>query len=124
MKKKSGKFCIFLIFLLALTQFSCDAWSSVVGRVYDSQNNPIENATVQLLIIGVKENKEIYRRTVRTDKNGKFEVSVGHGVFNVDLSLIAAKDGYKISETEFTAKDIQKNKEQYDDYKIVLEKIE
>ncbi len=122
--KKYLKNPIFVVLIaFALIQFSCDAQSKINGYVYDAQNKPIENAAVQLAVVGVgQENKELFQTAVKTNEDGAFSVYVGHGTFGTDLRLIVAKDEYKIFVLETTAKEIQQNKEEYKNYKIVLEK--
>jgi hypothetical protein len=113
-----------ILVLFVLLQFSCDSHSKINGYVYDSDNQPIKNATVQFSVAGVKENKELFQKNVKTDETGSFGVYVGHGPLNTDLRLVVAKDGYKIFVLETTARDLIKDLKQNNEIKIILEKQE
>lgn len=119
MTRLSRKMCLCLLLLLTLMQTSCDNWENVWGHVYDSQNKPIENVTVECSLIdsGRKE-------TVKTDKDGKFmaQLTFGGGFFSPSVKVIATKEGYKRYETQYKVKQIENNSQNH--LTIVLEKAE
>ena len=107
-----------LIFLI----LGCDGGSRVNGFVYDTENKPIENATVKFESVRKGEPEESYQSIEQTDKNGRFECGFMHAPFEVQLKLTVSKAGYILYESQFSSREAQKKLENKEEYRIVLEK--
>ena len=119
----TGFFPILLI-LLCLTQFACSSDKDINGQVFDSQNNPVEGATIKLVFWDEKKDDFPTKviETAKTDKNGAFAISVGEEKPETKLKLAVEKDGFKIIFLKFTPLLIQKNSAVFKNYQILLEK--
>jgi Carboxypeptidase regulatory-like domain len=85
-----------LILFACLIAISCDGHTTVKGFVYDSKDQPIQDALVTL-----KYSDQTF--TARTDKDGAYNVGLTHGPFFAGLTLTVVKDGYKAYELSFSA---------------------
>jgi hypothetical protein len=97
--KFSFKGICICIFLLVLTQFKISAQETarIVGSVIDSANSePMPFVTV-VIVVNDKQSSEI-----KTDENGKFDISVPAGI---KFDLVALATGYPIR----TIKDLKLN---------------
>jgi hypothetical protein len=113
-----------LICLAVLVFFilACDGGSRIRGYVYDTENKPIENATVKFEAVEKGELKESYQSIHQTDKNGKFDCMFTHAPFETQLKLTVSKPGYKTYESQFSSREAYKKLENNEEYRIILQK--
>jgi len=96
--------------LLIVFLLSCDGHTSVRGHVFDSNGQPIEKALVVLETSGRKFD-------IDTSKDGSFDVGLIHAPFEVQLSLVVTKAGFKPFKETFSSRSRPQG-----DHKVVLEK--
>jgi len=124
MPKENYRNCLLSLLIATFLVIACDGGSRIKGQVYDSEDKPIENATVKFEAIDKGELKESYQCIGRTAKDGKFDCGFLHSPFNIQLKLTVSKEGYKIHETEFSSREASKKLKSNEEYQIVLEKDE
>ena len=90
----------------------------------DSQNNPVEGATVKLAVWDTKKDNFPTKiiETTKTDRNGRFSVNIGGEKPETKLWLGIEREGFKITILRFTPLLIQKNSEVFKNYRVILEK--
>jgi len=122
MKSNYKNFGICLLILIFL-MIGCDGASRITGHVYDSNNKPLENATVKFEAIDKGKPEESYQSTQQTDKQGKFDSMFMHAPFaGIPLRLTVSRSGYKTYQIEFTSDEAQRKLENKEEFIIVLEK--
>ena len=90
----------------------------------DEQGNPVEGATVKLIVWDQKKEQFPTKRidTTQSGKNGGFGINIGGEKPETKLVLGVEKEGFKLVTMQFTQLLIQKNSEVFKNYRIMLEK--
>ena len=115
-----------ILAILFLIQFVCGFGSDIAGQIIDTQGNPVEGATLELVVWDQKKDKQPTKtiETTKTGSNGRFEIALGKENPETKLVLTVEKKGYKITVLKFTPQLVQRNDAVFKDYKVILEKNE
>ncbi len=110
--------------LFCLTQISCNSGKAIQGQIVDTENNPIEGATIKLLVWDQKKDAVPTKTidTVKSGRNGEFGFNIEGEAPETKLVMDIEKDGFKLTIAKFTPLLIQKNGDVFKNYKVILEK--
>ena len=118
------KIFLVLTIFLSLTRFGCNSANDIQGQIVDSENNPIEGATIKLLVWDQKKDDFPTRMidTATSGRNGEFAFDLEGEAPDTKLVTDIEKDGFKITILKFTPLMVEKNGDVFKNYKVILEK--
>lgn len=116
--------CSLILLLLIL---GCDGASHISGEVYDSENHPIQGASVKFSAPRdqrfSEQPDESNSCEVKTGIGGSFGCGLTHAPMSgIPLRLTVSKTGYKTYQADFTSDDAHRKMESNEKFSIVLEK--
>lgn len=111
--------------LFCLTQIGCNfSGKAIQGQIVDTENNPVEGATIKLLVWDQKKDDVPTKtlETVTSGRNGQFEFDIEGEAPETKLVMDVEKEGFKLTIAKFTPLMIQKNADVFKNYKVILER--
>lgn len=121
--KRNRENLVLCLLILTLLLMGCSAGSRVNGHVYDTDNMPIENATVKFEQVGDFHGDTTHQSIHQTWSDGGFGCEFLHAAFfDVPLRITVSKEGYKPYQVDFTSSDAHKKLQNNEEFRIVLEK--
>jgi hypothetical protein len=122
MKRNCENLVLSLLIFLCL-MIGCSAGSRVNGHVVDTDNLPIENATVKFEQVGDFHGDTTHQSIHQTWVDGGFGCEFLHaGFFEVPLRITVTKEGYKPYQIDFTSGEAHKKLQNKEEFRVVLEK--